>query len=232
MAVLSGAGRRLAIRGVHERISRKGARQKSSARSSVVVERDRFRVQPNGSPSFAKQIADCARQLEAGELSALGRLFDLAGARLVRYAQMLTRNQDDAEDALQGAMIRVARNPSSLAGSQHPWAYFLKIVRNEALRILNRKQPRNSLTELLQVWTRDEARLEQEEWRTHVQTALKRLPAEQAEVVVLKIWEEMTFLEISVVTGESANTVASRYRYALAKLSHYLQPIADEVCDG
>jgi len=47
--------------------------------------------------------------------------------------------------------------------------------------------------------------------------------------VVLKIWEGMTFAEIAHVLGESPNTAASRYRYALQKLSQYLQPLAEEV---
>ena len=53
-------------------------------------------------------------------------------------------------------------------------------------------------------------------------TALRTLPPEQAEVVVLKIWEDMTFAEIGTVLEESPNTVASRYQYAMAKLSKRL----------
>jgi RNA polymerase sigma-70 factor (ECF subfamily) len=58
---------------------------------------------------------------------------------------------------------------------------------------------------------------------------LQKLPPAQSEVVVLKIWEGMTFAEIGEVLGESPNTAASRYRYALQKLTHFLQPLADEV---
>ena len=67
------------------------------------------------------------------------------------------------------------------------------------------------------------------EQQAEVQAALRRLPAEQAEVVVLKIWEELTFQEIAAVTGESPNTVASRYRYALTKLECSLKRLASEV---
>ena len=48
--------------------------------------------------------------------------------------------------------------------------------------------------------------------------AEKQLPAEQREVVHLKVWEGMTFQEIADLTGESLNTAASRYRYAIEKL--------------
>ena len=54
--------------------------------------------------------------------------------------------------------------------------------------------------------------------RLMIDQALRRLPAEQREVLYLKVYEGMTFQEIAVAIGEPLNTVASRYRYALEKL--------------
>ena len=51
---------------------------------------------------------------------------------------------------------------------------------------------------------------------------------EQAEVVVLRIWEGMTFAEIGEVLEISQNTAASRYQYAMQKLSRRLAPIRTE----
>jgi len=50
------------------------------------------------------------------------------------------------------------------------------------------------------------------------------LPHDQREVLVLKIWNELTFSEIGDALGISQNTAASRYRYALAHLKKSLQP--------
>ena len=50
--------------------------------------------------------------------------------------------------------------------------------------------------------------------------AVERLPDQQKEVVILKIWGELTFDEIARTLDESLNTVASRYRYALQKLKN------------
>jgi RNA polymerase sigma-70 factor (ECF subfamily) len=168
--------------------------------------------------------------LAQGELSALGPLFDLTAPRLVRYAETLTRRRVDAEDAVQAALVRVARNPQALAAVAFPWSYLVRIVRNEALRLIARRRP-------LAVWSDEAGRSVDTEWPpleaaerdAEVREALRRLPSEQAEVVVLKIWEGMTFQEIAVVTGESLNTVASRYRYALAKLEQFLRRLAIEV---
>ena len=48
-------------------------------------------------------------------------------------------------------------------------------------------------------------------------------------MVVLKVWEEMTFAEIAEVLDIPANPAASRYRYALDKLRTLLRPIYEEL---
>jgi len=186
-------------------------------------------VDRSGPTAWSIEIADCARSFATGDVPALGRLFDLTAARLLRYAQAITRTREDAEDAVQAAIMRMARNPQSLAHVRLPWPYLLKAVRNEALRLLARKRHTTELNDSVTSVSVTSYGVESAEREGEVQAALKRLPAEQAEVVVLKIWENLTFQEIAAVTGESLNTVASRYRYALTKLEHSLRRIASEV---
>jgi len=177
--------------------------------------------------TFAEQVAAYAAQLNKGHLAALGCLYDLTSDRLIRYARTLLRNPNDAEDALQASLVRIAQHPVKLAQAQFPWAYCLRIVRNEALKVLQR---RTMLTgaDADQLPSHDERALERAESAETVRTALSHLPPEQAEVVVLKVWESMTFAEIAVVLSESPNTVASRYRYALEKLTRLLEPLHRE----
>lgn len=52
---------------------------------------------------------------------------------------------------------------------------------------------------------------------------LKKLPVEQCEVIVLKIWNQYTFDEIGTLLGVSPNTVAGRYRYGIQKLRQCLR---------
>jgi RNA polymerase sigma-70 factor (ECF subfamily) len=72
--------------------------------------------------------------------------------------------------------------------------------------------------------SRTEDELELQESHRAVWMALSTLPTEQAEVVVLKIWEDMTFAEIGKVLDVSTFTAASRYRYAMKKLTYKLSP--------
>jgi RNA polymerase sigma-70 factor (ECF subfamily) len=183
-----------------------------------------------GHNDFSQCVQECTDRLAAAGVDALGALFDLTSHRLVRFAVTLTRNQHDAEDCVQTALVRVAREPSLLGSVASPWAYLLRMVRNEALLLVRRKRQRPmvcDLTDLVTCCRVDE--LEREETHRAVWTALRTLPTEQAEVVVLKIWEELTFTEIGQILDTSPNTVASRYQYALAKLTKRLSPSHREV---
>lgn len=180
-------------------------------------------------PTFSERIADRANALAELGVNALGALYDLSARRLVRYAVTLTRNQHDAEDAVQAVLLRLAARPKLLAAAERPWAFLLRMVRNEALGIVRRKKRSTLVSNLADLTPRrfaDEVELED----THraVWKALRQLPTEQAEVVVLRIWEGMTFAEIGEVLEISQNTAASRYQYAVQKLSRRLAPIRTE----
>jgi RNA polymerase sigma-70 factor (ECF subfamily) len=67
-----------------------------------------------------------------------------------------------------------------------------------------------------------ETPLEGDDRREAIEAALRDLPPEQREVLVLKIWGELTFEQIAAQLGLPPNTAASRYRYALAALREVL----------
>ncbi len=185
------------------------------------------RLQEVEEDRFSSRVRNCATSLARRGAVALAELFDLVAPRSVRYARALTGNQEDAEDALQAAFVRVALYPEALGDADHPWAYLLRIVRNEALKLIQKRRTGEHQSQAIEAWTEDTSI--DFEARQLVQQSLEKLPSSQSEVVMLKIWEGMTFAEIAEVLGESPNTAASRYRYALQKLAHYLQPLAEEV---
>lgn len=185
------------------------------------------------SENFDDRIRELARQLEDSGASALSAMYDQCVDRLLRLAVTITRNQHDAEDAIQAAMLKVAASPQKLSGADRPWHYLLTMVRNEAIVILRKRKKHFPIFNIRDLLTRRSVdTVEQEETHRAVWIALRRLPPEQSSVVVLKIWEGLTFAEIATVVEVTPSTAASRYRYGIAKLSGFLGQLRQETCDA
>lgn len=139
------------------------------------------------------------------------------GRRLLLCARQWTSSLAEAEDILQDAFVRYWKNQRHLPGN--PNALILTSVRRAAIdygrsrtRRINRETQAYELEDKVTFLSPERARSHK------TSKAVRSLPAEQREVVVMKIWGMLTFEEIARQLGVSQNTVASRYRYALAAL--------------
>jgi RNA polymerase sigma-70 factor, ECF subfamily len=144
-----------------------------------------------------------------------------AGPGLVLFARQFVRSVADAEDIVQEAFVRFWRKQHSINNR----ALLFATVRSIALDLL-RRDARRARREADAVADADHAVEPQfddlDESKQALAAAIARLPAEQREVLVMKIWNELTFADIAGVLQISQNTAASRYRYALAALKKNL----------
>lgn len=144
-------------------------------------------------------------------------------------ARQWTRSLADAEDVVQDAFVRFWRHQRHLPGD--PQALLVTSVRRSALdlarreaRRLAREERADGGRETPDAWL---APLpgDDDERRREIEAALRHLPAEQREVLILKVWQELTFEQIGATLNLSPHTAASRYRYALANLRKELKPL-------
>lgn len=148
--------------------------------------------------------------------SIVGRLYDQHGASLYRYAVMLLADRVAAEDAVHQVFAALLR-PSATIDFDLEAHYLRRAVRNECFSSLRRRRARDedATRSLLEPVGPDPVPPEE---RIALERAIRALPVDQREVVHLHVFEGLTFREIAEQAGESINTVAGRYRYALARL--------------
>ena len=153
---------------------------------------------------------------------------------LHRFLLRLTRNEADTHDVLQEIFVRLAKSPRMLEGIAAPRSFLFRIAHRLVIDRYRREQTQQQTAELaareISFSADPEPAAGDALWRRKsVASALEALPLEQKAVVVLKVWEEMTFAEIATVLDISTNTAASRYRYALDKLSPVLRPLHEDL---
>ncbi len=152
----------------------------------------------------------------------LAALYDAEARGLFRYALMILADHGEAQDAVQQAFAKCVGRSMALVRSQAD--YLRACVRNECFTILRHRRRDRVESAGTGPMVEPAAPGASDEERLVVEQALRALPAEQREVVHMKLYEGRTFDEIARRTGASPSTVASRYRYALAKLKESLAP--------
>jgi RNA polymerase sigma-70 factor (ECF subfamily) len=152
--------------------------------------------------------------------------------KLLLCARQWVSSAADAEDVVQTAFIKFWKHQPDAKPEHYPLLF--TTLRTTALD-LRRSQERRSRresdpsAELLREDTPFfDSAIQQREDAALVEAALKKLPSEQREVLVLRIWGELTFAQIAETLGASINTIASRHRYGLEALRKSLKSCVHE----
>ena len=156
------------------------------------------------------------------------KLIDEHGPALVLYARQWANSHADAEDALQDGLVRFWRAwQRGRVNADAPIGLLYACVKRSALDRLRSGKRRAAREEqaadlLYDAEPMFESGLDAREQQSEIADALKRLPEEQREAVVMKIWGGLTFREIAESLQIPQDTAASRYRYALKALARRL----------
>jgi len=159
-----------------------------------------------------------------GDVSAFSALYDRYAGLLQFFLQSLTRDPARAEDLTHKTVLRLLGSERDLPGATlRP--YLFTIARNLALDGIRRDSVDEKVRPRL-VPVRDEegpdAAARQAESARAISDALDRLPPEQREAVILRVYGDFAWSEMAEIVGTSMATVASRYRYAVQKLAELI----------
>lgn len=163
------------------------------------------------------------RSLAEGRPEAIGAIYDRFGAALFRVAVSMIGSRADAEDALQEVFVGLLRTGGKRVQIANLRAYLFTALRRAALRIGERQRQERAAPahEFLELSAPAPNAIDAER-AEKLERALQSLPAEQRELIALKIDGGLTFAELATVLAISPNTAASRYRYALEKLRDFM----------
>lgn len=169
-------------------------------------------------------MRELRERLACGDQAAFAELYDACADRLHHYLVVQLRSREDADDVLQETFVRAVRTRESLASVENLNAWMFTIARNEANRLLGRRQRERELIgeQLFRQGLSDESAMR--EAADLAAAALARLSPDQREIVELRIYGGLGFREIATVTGLPQGTVATRYRAALDRMKQVYAP--------
>jgi len=182
------------------------------------------------------QIPDAllVKSYVAGDENALASLIKRHQSKIYGFIYSKVGDRDVSEDIFQDTFIKVIKtlksNSYNEEGKFLPWV--MRIAHNLIVDYFrkNKKMPMFRETEefsIFSIMTDNNPNIEAQMITSQVENDLQKLidelPNDQKEVLVMRIYQDLSFKEISELTGVSINTALGRMRYALMNLRKVIE---------
>ncbi|MCD6068644.1 MAG: polymerase subunit sigma-24 [Bacteroidetes bacterium] len=173
-----------------------------------------------------------------GDESALAELLMRHKRRIYSSIYLVVRNKEITEDIFQDTFFKVI---NSLKAGQYyedgkflPWV--LRIARNLVIdhfrrikkmptipNIVNDEGEEVDIFSILNIQENNDHQIEKSQFKKTMRNLVEELPSEQKEVLIMRMYYDMSFKEIADFTQVSINTSLGRMRYALINLKKMLE---------
>jgi len=177
---------------------------------------------------------DLVRDYINGKELAIELLIKRHQQRLYSFIYSKIQNRDTTEDIFQDTFIKVIKTLKkgnyNEEGKFLPWV--MRISHNLIIDFFRKsnRMPTFNNTEDFDIFSvlsdgdlNAENKIIKEQILTDVRELVEGLPKEQKEVLKMRIYNDMSFNEISENTGVSINTALGRMRYALINLRKIIE---------
>jgi RNA polymerase sigma-70 factor (ECF subfamily) len=178
---------------------------------------------------------DLMKRTQNGDSAAFSLLYERYSASVLSYLYRMLGNLEDVESIGQEVFLRAFRFAPTYRYPQKFSTWLFTITRNLAINQSRRRKrsPIRNITELnldgvdisgdpYQVAARATDDLEKREEITQVLKALENLPTDQKEVIVLGVFQDLSYAEMEAITGTKAVTLRSRMFHGLKRLGRTL----------
>lgn len=180
-------------------------------------------------PSGELTDADAVAAVLAGDVDAYAILVERYRDAYMRFAVRMLGDREDADDALQSAFVRGYRNLGKCQDPSRFGAWLYQIAINEC-RTAGTRRGRRELRLVrgdvaLERVVGDDHATDDVALREEIQRALDQLDADQREAFILKHVEDLSYEEMSELTGLGVSALKMRVKRACERL----RPMLEEV---
>lgn len=150
-------------------------------------------------------------EIRSGSKKAFDVLYKKFRPQLLAYCRRILGSADDAEDIVQEVFIKARNGIESLRDGMLFKQWLFRIARNEALMEIRKRYPQESI-EADTIWENETPleQLEHQETSQIVQRLLRDLKPEYREVLVLREYDGLSYLDIAKIVGVSKDVIKVR----------------------
>jgi RNA polymerase sigma-70 factor (ECF subfamily) len=147
--------------------------------------------------------------------------------RVYQVIRRMVLTHEDADDLTQNTFIKAYKALDRFEGNSSLFTWLYRIATNESLTFLEKKKKRYFFSlddhqEKLESYIESSASLSGDEIQVKLQKSLLKLPDKQRLVFHLKYEEDLSYEEISKITGTSVGALKASYHHAVKKIEQEL----------
>ena len=143
--------------------------------------------------------------------------------RLYWHVRRMVNSHEDADDLLQEIFLKIWTALPSFRGEAQVYTWVWRIATNETLNFLRKEKVRaalrfSSADEIMAQRIEGDPFFNGTAAQRELAKAVARLPQKQRQVFVMRWWDELSYEEISAITGTSVGALKASYHIAQEKV--------------
>ena len=163
------------------------------------------------------------RNFVDGNESAFNRLAVKYQEKIYWHARRMTGNHLDADEIVQEVLLVLYNKLKTFEFKSSLYTWIYTITNTRSINYLKKRNIKNffSLDELMNKKSDEKDiidDLESKQKLEKVKNALQKLPIKQREVFVMRNYDELSYEEISQITGKTVGTLKANHFHALNKI--------------
>ncbi len=165
----------------------------------------------------------------AGDESAFNRIVMKYQQRIYWHARRMTGNHLDADEIVQEVLLVLYNKLKNFQFKSSLYTWIYKITSTRSINYIKKKNLKQFFSiednEAISLKSKEDIvkDLETKEKLNRLEKVMQKLPAKQKEVFILRSFEELSYEEISEITGKSVGGLKANYFHAVKKITEMIK---------
>ncbi len=157
-------------------------------------------------------------------LNKIEQLIENHQSALIKHSFFIVKDLNEAEDIVQDSFVKFYRKSLKLDDKSKAKSYLFQIVHNASIDFIrsikaNKSIPLDNSSDLPDHQIGNYRIIPEQQFEIlKVNKAIGELPFDQSEVIKMRIFSDLSYVEISNILQIPISTVKSRFKYGINKL--------------
>lgn len=158
---------------------------------------------------------------QKGRTEDFGRLYSAYAGKIYSFIYFKTQHRETAEDLTSKTFLKALDGLESFdagKGSFSTWLY--SIARNNVIDFYRTKKNESDINDIWDLPSSDDVErdVEARQKLEKIEKYLRKLKSEQRELIILRVWSDLSYKEISEITGKSEASCKTMFSRCMNEL--------------